>query len=518
MFKEDENRYKRAMIREIMAEAGCDYVLPDYLGDVRKILFTEARCLPLPTYMSGDELSTSGAVEFRMIYTDSEGQISSVSFTGDYESSERLSSETSPEIFSESEVSSFSMRLLGPRKISAKARVTTCVRLAFDETLELCGTAAELSTLERATRRVSVMNTISGESCEREYAEAVIALEGVTLDETRVIHECAEHRISECRATNGEVYVSGEHIVSAIIAIGDTPAALYEKRIPFAETLQLGGADEDMSATVSVIYPSLKIELTPDDTGVSVCASLIAEYTPMAIGNRSLEMTADGYLTDRDCECRYSELELQRFIGRRAIDDTIEVSASAESLSLESPESLLFVSAEARVREVEHAGGVLRITSDIRFSGIACEKNGEDITTYAPIRHAAECKKEIATDTDDIGEMSVDISLLPFDVRGRVEDGTIMFSAHLSYGIELSSREKHRYLSEIDAAGEPENARETGRITVYYPDTEDTLFSVARKFRTTSERIAIDNSLSEATVSDGYAEGSLRGVEMLIIK
>ena len=81
MFKEDEKRYSRVSPREIAAEVGCDYVLPDYLGDVRKILFTEARCLPLPTYMSGDELSTSGAVEFRMIYTDSEGLLSSVSFT-----------------------------------------------------------------------------------------------------------------------------------------------------------------------------------------------------------------------------------------------------------------------------------------------------------------------------------------------------------------------------------------------------------------------------------------------------
>ena len=107
MFKEDENRYRRVALREISAEASCDYVLPDYLGDVRKILFTEARCLPLPTYMSGEEISASGAVEFRMIYTDSEGRLSSVSFTEDYESSERVLSETSPEISSESEISSF---------------------------------------------------------------------------------------------------------------------------------------------------------------------------------------------------------------------------------------------------------------------------------------------------------------------------------------------------------------------------------------------------------------------------
>ena len=518
MFKEDENRYRRVALREISAEASCDYVLPDYLGDVRKILFTEARCLPLPTYMSGEEISTSGAVEFRMIYTDSEGRLSSVSFTEDYESSERVLSETSPEISSESEVSSFSMRLLGPRKISAKARVSTSARLLFDERVELCGRAAELSSLETARRCVSAMNFLAGESSEREYAEAMAMLEGVTLEDARVIYERCESRISECRATAGEVVVSGEHLVSAIIANCDECAELYEKSIPFSEVLKLEGVCEDMSASVSVIYPSLKIEVTPSETGVSVCASLIAEYTPSAIGNRPLEMIADGYLTDRECECRYDRLELARFVDRRCFEDTEEASADPSSLSLENLESILFTSAEARVKNVETVGGVLKITSDIRFSGIACEKNGDGATTYAPIRHTVECTKDIPLEAVSLGESCPAVSLGVSDVRGRVTDGVPVLCARLSYLVELASKEEHRHLCEIDFTSDPEEKQEDGKITVYYPDAEDTLFSVARKFRTTSERIAIDNSLSEAAVSDGYAEGSLRGVEMLIIK
>ena len=518
MFKEDENRYRRVALREISAEASCDYVLPDYLGDVRKILFTEARCLPLPTYMSGEEISASGAVEFRMIYTDSEGRLSSVSFTEDYESSERVLSDNSPEISSESEISSFSMRLLGPRKISAKARVATSARLVFDERVELCGRAAELSSLETARRCVSAMNFLAGESSEREYAEAMAMLDGVTLEDARVIYERAECHISECRATAGEVTVSGEHLISAIIADCDECAELYERSIPFSEVLKLDGASEDMSASVSVIYPSLKIELTPSDTGVSVCASLIAEYTPNAIGNRPLEMIADGYLTDRECECRYGRLELMRFIDRRSLEDTQEASADPSSLSLENLESVLFTSAEAKVKNVESIGEMLKITSDIRFSGIACEKNGDGATTYAPIRHTVECTKEIPFDCGNLGDGCPLVSLAVSEVKGRVEDGAPVLCARLCYLIELSSKEEHRHLCEIDFTSDPEEKRENGKITVYYPDTEDTLFSVARKFRTTSERIAIDNSLSEATVSDGYAEGSLRGVEMLIIK
>ena len=518
MFKEDENRYQRAVIREISAEASCDYVIPDYLGEVRKMLFTEARCLPLPTYMSGEEICASGAVEFRMIYTDAEGRLSSVTFSEDYECCERVSADDLPEISSESEISSFSMRLLGPRKISAKARVSTNARLHFAEGVELCGTAAELPTLERAERRISVMNDLEGEPFEREYAEAITELEGVILDDARVIHERAECRILECRAAEGEVWVSGEHIISALIALGDEPARVYEKAIPFAETLKLGGASEDMTASVSAIYPSLKIEITPNDLGSSVCASFITEYIPRASGNRPMQITTDAYLTDRECECRYSELVLGHFLERRSAEDTIDLPLDFESLSLEMPESILFITAEPRIRSTELADGTLKILSDIRFSGIACEVNGEEARSYAQLRHTAEHTKEITLADGCAGEVLPEVCVVMSDVKGRVEDGRVVLSARLNYTAKLTSKDKYRYLSEIDSIGEPEEKKKNGKISVYYPDTEDTLFDVARKFRTTAERVAIDNSLTEAAIADGCSPASLVGVDMLIIK
>ena len=517
MFKESDNRYERAEIREISAEAACDYVLPDYLGEVRKILFTEARCLPLPTYMNGEELSVSGAVEFRMIYTDAEGELSSVSFTQDYESCERVSGSAPAAIFAESEISSFSMRLLGPRKISAKARVGANVRLISDETLELSGSAAELPSLERATRRVEVMTSAIGDSFEREYAEPLAELDGVIAEEARVIHECSECRVLECRASVGEVWVSGEHVISAIIAVGTEPARLYEKSIPFAETLSLPAATEAMSASVSVLCPSLKIEINPTETGSTVCASLIAEYIPTATGNRPLEMVTDAYLTDRECECRYGELELPSFVSRRTVSDSAELSLGCESLSLESPESVLFVSAMPRIRGVEMADGELKITADIRISGIACEKNGDEAITYAPIRHSIEHVIALPLDTAQ-GNACPCVSISSIGAMGRVEDGRVIMTIPLECSLELSSVCGYRYLREIDSCGEPREKSGCPKITVYYPEEGDTLFDVARKFRTTAERVAIDKSLTEAALADGCGKSSLHGVKMLLIK
>ena len=55
-------------------------------------------------------------------------------------------------------------------------------------------------------------------------------------------------------------------------------------------------------------------------------------------------------------------------------------------------------------------------------------------------------------------------------------------------------------------------------ITVYYPEREDTLFDVAKKFHTSSVKVAVDNSLTENVVAGADTSLILSGVDFLIIK
>ena len=56
-----------------------------------------------------------------------------------------------------------------------------------------------------------------------------------------------------------------------------------------------------------------------------------------------------------------------------------------------------------------------------------------------------------------------------------------------------------------------------GKITVYYPDSSDTLFSVAKRFRTSTEKVALDNDLTERVFVDDGEGGKLVGVRRLLI-
>jgi hypothetical protein len=72
-----------------------------------------------------------------------------------------------------------------------------------------------------------------------------------------------------------------------------------------------------------------------------------------------------------------------------------------------------------------------------------------------------------------------------------------------SYGERL----RESYVSSLCCADEKTEPKKCSQITVYYPTADDTLFGIAKKFRTTVKEIAVSNSLSESVVASGTLGG-----------
>ena len=59
----------------IFFESGGEFILPDYMPKVQKVLRMEARVLPPTRYMSSGEAQMSGSVLHTLIYIGEEGEI-----------------------------------------------------------------------------------------------------------------------------------------------------------------------------------------------------------------------------------------------------------------------------------------------------------------------------------------------------------------------------------------------------------------------------------------------------------
>ena len=114
--KSETGYTKNIKCADVYTESTAEYILPDYLGDVRKILFTGAEVRPSGRFAGDDEVEFSGIVVYTVVYLDADNDISSVEFTSEYDYSVKCSGEKYKDSLADTRVSNYQIRLIGHAK------------------------------------------------------------------------------------------------------------------------------------------------------------------------------------------------------------------------------------------------------------------------------------------------------------------------------------------------------------------------------------------------------------------
>ena len=167
-------------------DSSCEYILPDYMGDIKKILTSKARILPGGRFASDGEVEVTGTVEYEVIYADSENRLTAVNTSSDYSVSLPIPAEGYVGCAADGRVANFNIRITGPRKMSLKSSVEVAAVITTEAELEVVG---DVFSGERepqyTSRSISVENAKYGKSLEREYAEEAERLGGVMADDKK---------------------------------------------------------------------------------------------------------------------------------------------------------------------------------------------------------------------------------------------------------------------------------------------------------------------------------------------
>ena len=177
---------------DVYTDTSADYSLPDYNGDIKRVLYTSAEVSPASRFNEGDSINASGIVTYDIIYLNSDNEIDHITFSSDYDVSARLHSENIRGSDIETRISGYSHRLFGPRRINMKASLTSEVRATEAMTLDTEITESEEGDTECIMKNLSIATAVFAHSREREYAECVTKAEGVMADEVEIIHSAAK--------------------------------------------------------------------------------------------------------------------------------------------------------------------------------------------------------------------------------------------------------------------------------------------------------------------------------------
>lgn len=500
-------------------ESSCEYGLPDYMGDVKKILSVSASAIPSGKFASDGQVQFSGVVSYDVLYSDFDGKLTHLTASSDYDVSVAASAEGYVDSFADMRVANLSVRLTGPRKLVAKSTVSASVSMELEESVECLGDAFSKDfSPEVAAEEISVGCAVFATSPEREYAEEAERFSGIGAEDVEIIATSGAVRIIESNAIEGGVVVKGELVITSIVRTEEQPPFAIKKVVPFEETVSVSGVSADMQTWAGGYLSSVTSGVADTEDGASLTVNAIAEFTCKAAKNKSISVVTDAYVKERDTDATYADYSYGTLVSMGNAESVFSASVSRAEVGCENIRDILTLGCDVRSFEKKTTPSGLEICGDATFSGIACEINEDNKVTYVPIKFTSPFSANVNCSCQIPDNSDVEAALCVVDTDCSLDAEKISVKGTLAVGYSISRTNTISRLCECNVSGDTEYKSRLSTVTVYYPENNESLFTVAKKFHTTPAKIAEDNKLSEQTLADTAKGGCLATVKKLIIR
>ena len=515
--KTDTQFTRNIKCSDVYTESFADYTLPDYLGDVRKILFTEATLRPAGRFAGGDEVELSGVVIYNVVYLDADGKISSAELTSDYDYSVKCNGENYKDSFADTRVSNYAIRVVSPRKLSARASLVGSVRLSEVDSVEVMGDAFGGSEMpELQSKSVKIHETVISSVSEREFGEAIAKIEGAIADELNVVHSFAEPIVDGVELEENNANIRGRLRMCALIQNADESPYLAEKWVNFEQSVAFDGASDDMKLCPEVSVVSIKSNVNPDEMGCNVTMSCIVEFCVIGEKNESVSLSLDGYLKSSVTEGTYENFKYNELVDVISASENHTVEILKSDMDEDNITSVVFLNATPKIENIEKMQGAIKLSGEVKYNGISMAES-EDNAAYTMLKFAAPFEINVNTNCQNEDNMHTYVKVFANSAAASVNEDRICASCNIVADVTVCEEKTEQILVSLAVRDGEEIPQNEGRITVYYPSAEDTLFSVAKRFRTSTVKVASDNAITESVFADDNEDGSLAGVKKLLI-
>ena len=503
----------------VLSESAAEYTLPDYNGDIKKILFTDARVIPSASFPSGDSIEYSGVVAYSVIYLDSEDKVSHAEFTSDFEGSVKLATEDLSDFDIDTAVQSYVARPVGPRKLSARCTLASTLYTARNRELE-ASPMPEGCEYEARMGKAKIRTMCIDRSGEREYAEELAHLDGAMEDEVEVLYTVCNVKADTVSLSDDGAEYKGELEIIALVKQGDSVPFTLEKKVPFCERYfdtdrpYLNMSDTHAEGCLDI--SSVKCSLNPDDDGVGIVVSVITEGKMRVMGNSEIDVMLDAYLTECESDVRSSTLEYTELLSPSVISFKAGDTLTRASLGLDGTRNILLPTAEVKINDLS-LGTDAKIVGEIRFSGIACEINELGDPVYSQIKISVPFKENVNNSSQLSDKTRFEYTAWVKDACIELDNESVRPTAEIGVTVMPLSDKSMRYVSELTPMGE-RLERDECVVTVYYPESDETLFDISKKYKIPTLRVASVNAITESVFARSDEPISSLGFDKIIIR
>ena len=276
-----------------------DFTLPDYFGEIKKILKCKAVPRIASKALNSDEVVIDGAVEISFIYVDNDNNICSYTYLIPFNKTFPIKCECAKPTFSVSAKTSYmNCRALSVRKVDIHGAINLEVK-AFEIIKDAVVCDADGGGIE--VLRDTVPATVPiGIGEKNLFIEEDFSLGEGQADIGVVLRYEATPRVEECKIIGNKAKVMGKiRVLALYLARNGTKTEQVEKIIPFSQLVEIENINDDCECEckVEIAFCELKSRVFGDEENRNLLFTAKLTLTINAFCNNDLTVIKDAYST-----------------------------------------------------------------------------------------------------------------------------------------------------------------------------------------------------------------------------
>lgn len=466
-----------------------DFILPDYLPDVKKVIAVFPHCAIKGRFMGSGTLEYEGEVSYRVLYIAEDQSVKSVLFTTGFE--EKMGGEE----FSEECVELIRplckntvVRMLNPRKMNIRssngAEISVYRRKCFLPALYGARTLDDEQALQTLLTQAQGVNVLSLRESGLTLSEDV-SFEAAMPTAEELIFARPVLSVQECRVLEGEAQIRGVAEIFCLLSAGKSGEGreewlLLNRSLSFSQTLKNEGLHEGGKCFARLLPEGMEFRLREDEFGQKRVVEMDVTYLCEleVFYDKPTALCLDAYSLERETE--KNTVEKRFFAPVAQLKGGFSVN---ESVTLDLPEeggySVVCTFAEPFLHVAqEDKNGKVVLEGECTLSLLLKDSAG------APDVRRTSLPLRFVTDVPiPEGGVEGQIAVKASGLRCRLDKNRLSFDTELTFGGLLMGSSCYAAVDTLRIL--PERRQKTGRrgsVILYYPEKDESLFGIAKKY------------------------------------
>ena len=493
---EDENYCcaQRIYREERFRQESEDYILPDYLPDVKKTVGLYPQVIVKGRFMGSGTLEYNGEVRYKILYISEDDRLKSVTFFTGFE--DKIGGEGFGEECVECiepEVRAPVVRMINPRKFSISAQIGATVTVWRRRCClpELYGalTSGDEEALVCLSNELDAVNVLSLRENGLTVSED-LNFDAATPSADELIFFSVDPAPLDCRLYDGEAQFRGNVRVHCLMtsapdASGQRETIVFERTVFFTQSVKNKALHEGGTAQAALTVENCECRLREDEFGqkrVLECDLTYACELTVYYPKKTLTV-ADAYSVVNEVDLTYDLSDLVSLAAPLKGNFSVN-----ENLTVDLPEGAgfaltdVFLTPELRV-DSEDGRAVLNGTCAVTLL-LRDGAGGFDMRRASfPLRF----RTDVQTDG---GEIFGRICARAEGVRARMDKDRLSLDFEVGYYGCVLKNKSEKTMTALRIL--PEKRTVPGRrgsILLYYPEASEGVFETAKKYGVRPESI-----------------------------